>query len=90
MLFNELKVDGYFLEFDSPRAGKLRSVVLSAALPSAESGCRDHQDWLEKAEDLKHRIDDASKMVPWEQRGISPQCGFSSTGLCNKLTRSRI
>ena len=25
-------------------------------------------------------------MVPWEQRGISPQCGFSSTGLCNKLT----
>ena len=41
---------------------------------------------LEKAEDLKRRIDDASKMVPWEQRGISPQCGFSSTGLCNQLT----
>jgi 5-methyltetrahydropteroyltriglutamate--homocysteine methyltransferase len=41
---------------------------------------------LEKADDLKRRIDDAGKIVPLEQLGISPQCGFSSTVLGNKLT----
>jgi 5-methyltetrahydropteroyltriglutamate--homocysteine methyltransferase len=41
---------------------------------------------LEKADDLKHRIDDAGKIVPLEQLGISPQCGFSSTVLGNKLS----
>jgi 5-methyltetrahydropteroyltriglutamate--homocysteine methyltransferase len=41
---------------------------------------------LEKPEDLKRRIDEASKLVPLDQLGISPQCGFSSTVLGNKLT----
>ncbi|MGH7886901.1 MAG: 5-methyltetrahydropteroyltriglutamate--homocysteine S-methyltransferase, partial [Candidatus Binatia bacterium] len=41
---------------------------------------------LENADELKRRIDEASKSVPLEQLGISPQCGFSSTVLGNKLT----
>jgi 5-methyltetrahydropteroyltriglutamate--homocysteine methyltransferase len=41
---------------------------------------------LEKPDDLKRRIDEASKLVPLDQLGISPQCGFSSTVLGNKLT----
>jgi 5-methyltetrahydropteroyltriglutamate--homocysteine methyltransferase len=41
---------------------------------------------LEKADDLKRRIDEAAKLVPLDQLGISPQCGFSSTVLGNKLT----
>jgi 5-methyltetrahydropteroyltriglutamate--homocysteine methyltransferase len=41
---------------------------------------------LEKADDLKRRIDEAGKIVPLDQLGIAPQCGFSSTVLGNKLT----
>ncbi len=89
VLFNELKVDGYFLEFDSPRAGNFsplrylpRRKRLNLGLVTTKVG------ELEKADDLKHRIDDACKHVPLEQLGISPQCGFSSTVLGNKLTIS--
>ena len=87
VLFNELKVDGYFLEFDSPRAGNFAPLRylppdkrLNLGLVTTKTGA------LEKADDLKRRIDDASKIVPLEQLGISPQCGFSSTVLGNKLT----
>jgi 5-methyltetrahydropteroyltriglutamate--homocysteine methyltransferase len=87
VLFNELKVDGYFLEFDTPRAGNFaplrylpKGKKLILGLVSSKTG------QLEKADDLKRRIDEASKSVPLDQLGISPQCGFSSTVLGNKLT----
>jgi 5-methyltetrahydropteroyltriglutamate--homocysteine methyltransferase len=86
VLFDELKVDGYFLEFDSPRAGSFtplrylpRGKRLNLGLVTTKSGS------LERADDLKRRIDEASKFVPLEQLGISPQCGFSSSVLGNKL-----
>lgn len=87
VLFNELKVDGYFLEFDTPRAGnfaplrympKDKKLILGLVTSKTAE--------LEKADDLKRRIDQASKLVPLDQLGISPQCGFSSTVLGNKLT----
>jgi 5-methyltetrahydropteroyltriglutamate--homocysteine methyltransferase len=87
VLFNELKVDGYFLEFDTPRAGnfsplrympKNKKLILGLVTSKTPE--------LEKAEDLKRRIEGASKFVALEQLGISPQCGFSSTVLGNKLT----
>ena len=87
VLFNELKVDGYFLEFDTPRAGNFaplrylpKGKKLILGLVTSKSGA------LEKADDLKRRIDEAAKLVPLDQLGISPQCGFSSTVLGNKLT----
>jgi 5-methyltetrahydropteroyltriglutamate--homocysteine methyltransferase len=87
VLFNELKVDGYFLEFDTPRAGNFtplrylpKGKKLILGLVTSKTG------ELEKADDLKRRIDEAGKLVPLEQLGISPQCGFSSTVLGNKLT----
>jgi 5-methyltetrahydropteroyltriglutamate--homocysteine methyltransferase len=87
VLFNALKVDGYFLEFDTPRAGNFsplrylpKGKKLILGLVTSKSGA------LEKADDLKRRIDEASKFVPLGQLGISPQCGFSSTVLGNKLT----
>jgi methionine synthase II (cobalamin-independent) len=87
VLFNVLKVDGYFLEFDTPRAGNFaplrylpKDKKLILGLVTTKSG------ELEKADDLKRRIDEASKLVPLDQLGISPQCGFSSTVLGNKLT----
>jgi 5-methyltetrahydropteroyltriglutamate--homocysteine methyltransferase len=87
VLFNELRVDGYFLEFDSPRAGNFAPLrylpagkKLNLGLVTTKTGK------LERADDLKRRIDEAGKFVPLEQLGISPQCGFSSTVLGNKLT----
>ena len=87
VLFNALDVDGYFLEFDTPRAGNFsplrylpKGKKLILGLVTSKSGA------LEKADDIKRRIDEAAKFVPLDQLGISPQCGFSSTVLGNKLT----
>lgn len=86
-LFNEIKIDGYFLEYDSPRAGgfaplrfvpKGKKVVLG--LVTTKKGA------LEKPDDLKHRIDEAACYVPLDQLCLSPQCGFSSTIEGNKIT----
>ena len=80
VLFNELAVDGYFLEYDDPRSGdfsplrhvpKGKTVVLG--LVSTKVG------QLESKDELKRRIDEAAKLVPLEQLCLSPQCGFSST-----------
>jgi 5-methyltetrahydropteroyltriglutamate--homocysteine methyltransferase len=87
VLFNELAVDGYFLEFDTPRAGNFaplrympKGKKLILGLMTSKTGA------LENPDDLKRRIDEAGKLVPLDQLGISPQCGFSSTVLGNKLT----
>jgi 5-methyltetrahydropteroyltriglutamate--homocysteine methyltransferase len=80
VLFNELKVDGYFLEYDDARSGdfaplrhvpKGKTVVLG--LVSTKLG------QLESKDDIKRRVDEAAKRVPLEQLALSPQCGFSST-----------
>jgi 5-methyltetrahydropteroyltriglutamate--homocysteine methyltransferase len=80
VLFNELAVDGYFLEYDDARSGDFaplrhvpegKTVVLG--LVSTKVG------QLESKDDLKRRVDMAAKLVPLEQLCLSPQCGFSST-----------
>ena len=87
ILFNEFKLDGFFLEYDSPRAGSFaplrfvptdKKIVLG--LVTTKSGD------MESADDLKRRIDQASRYVPLEQLALSPQCGFSSTVLGNNIT----
>jgi methionine synthase II (cobalamin-independent) len=79
LLFNEIGVDGYFLEYDSARAGgfeplrflpKGKTAVLG--LVTTKSG------QLESRDELKRRIDEAAKHAPLEQLALSPQCGFSS------------
>jgi 5-methyltetrahydropteroyltriglutamate--homocysteine methyltransferase len=89
-LFGELKVDGYFLEFDDARSGtfaplrfvpKGKKVVLG--LLTSKRG------ELEKKDDLKRRIDEAAKYVPLDQICLSPQCGFSSTSEGNALTQDQ-
>jgi 5-methyltetrahydropteroyltriglutamate--homocysteine methyltransferase len=86
-LFGELGVDGFFLEYDDARSGgfeplrfvpKGKMVVLG--LVTTKRG------ELESADELKRRIDEASKFVPLEQLCLSPQCGFSSTVEGNVLT----
>ncbi|QIG43715.1 5-methyltetrahydropteroyltriglutamate--homocysteine S-methyltransferase [Nocardioides anomalus] len=87
VLFSQLDVDGFFLEYDDERSGGFeplryvpegKQVVLG--LVTTKSG------ELESKDDLKRRIDEASQYVPLEQLCLSPQCGFSSTVEGNELT----
>lgn len=85
-MFNLLDVDGFFLEYDTPRAGDFaplrflpkgkRAVLglVSTKLPEIES-----------ADALKRRLGEAAKTVPLEQLALSPQCGFSSVARAGRL-----
>jgi methionine synthase II (cobalamin-independent) len=86
-LLGELNIDGYFLEYDTARAGGFeplrcvpkgnKQVVLG--LVTSKSGT------LESRDAIKRRIDEASKYVDLEQLCLSPQCGFASTEEGNVL-----
>jgi 5-methyltetrahydropteroyltriglutamate--homocysteine methyltransferase len=78
LLFNEIDADGYFLEYDSPRAGGFEPLrylpkgkIAVLGLVTTKHG------GLEKKDDLKRRIDEATRYVDIDQLAISPQCGFS-------------
>ena len=86
ILFNGVNIDGYFMEWDTDRAGgfeplrflpKGKTVVLG--LITSKTG------GIEKKDDLKRRIDEAAKYAPIEQLCLSPQCGFASTEEGNTL-----
>lgn len=86
LLFNTMSVDGYFMEWDTERAGgfeplrflpKGKTVVLG--LVTSKVGT------LESKDDLKRRIDEAAKYAPLDQLCLSPQCGFASTEEGNTL-----
>ena len=88
VLFGKLNYDGYFLEYDTDRAGGFeplrfvpkgnKQIVLG--LVSSKIGA------LEKKDDLKRRIDEATKYVALDQLCLSPQCGFASTEEGNVLS----
>jgi 5-methyltetrahydropteroyltriglutamate--homocysteine methyltransferase len=91
VLLGQVNFDGYFLEYDSDRAGGFeplrflpkgeKQVVLG--LITSKSGT------LEKKEDVRRRIDEAAKFAPLEQFCLSPQCGFASTEEGNILTEDQ-
>jgi 5-methyltetrahydropteroyltriglutamate--homocysteine methyltransferase len=87
VLFNELGVDGYFLEYDDERSGdfaplrfvpKGKTVVLGIVSSKLAA--------LESRDDVKARIDEAARFVDGDQLCLSPQCGFSSTVHGNELS----
>jgi 5-methyltetrahydropteroyltriglutamate--homocysteine methyltransferase len=78
-LFNELIHDRFLLEYDSPRAGSfepLRFVPQGKLVVLGLVSTKTPE--LEKTDELKRRIDVASRYVPLDQLAISPQCGFST------------
>ncbi len=87
MLFNDLGHDRLLLEYDSPRAGsfeplrfvpKDKVVVLGLVSTKVSE--------LESVDQLKRRIDEASKFIPLDQLAISPQCGFASDVVGNLIS----
>jgi 5-methyltetrahydropteroyltriglutamate--homocysteine methyltransferase len=85
--FSQLHVDRFLLEYDTERAGGFEplrfmpkdKVVVLGLISSKEPQ-------LESQDDLRRRIDEAAKYVPFENLAISPQCGFASTALGNLLS----
>lgn len=90
-LFSGLNVDGYFLEYDSDRAGgfeplrfvKRPDLQIVLGLVTSKFG------ELENPNDIKRRIDEASRYVDLNQLCLSPQCGFASTEEGNLLTEEQ-
>lgn len=90
ILFNVIGVDGYFMEYDSDRAGgfeplrfvpKGKTVVLG--LITSKTG------ELESKDEIKRRLDEASKYLDIDQLCLAPQCGFASTEEGNILTEDQ-
>ena len=90
ILFNTINVHGYFMEYDSDRAGsfeplrlvpKGKTVVLG--LVTSKSGR------LESKDEIKRRIEQAAQYVPLDQLCLSPQCGFASTEEGNILAEDK-
>ena len=86
-LLGKVNYDGYFLEYDTDRAGGFEPLrflpkgnkIVVLGLVTSKSGT------LEKKDDVKRRIDEAAKFAPLEQFCLSPQCGFASTEEGNLL-----
>jgi 5-methyltetrahydropteroyltriglutamate--homocysteine methyltransferase len=88
ILLGEIDVDGYFLEYDDERSGTFAPLRF---LPRGKKRVvlgliTSKHAQLESRSALKHRIDEAAKVVPLEQLCISPQCGFSSTADGNVIS----
>ena len=78
-MFNEFKVDGFFLEYDDARSGGFsplrfvpKDLRIVLGLVTSKFG------QMESRDDLKRRLEEASKYLPVEQMCLSPQCGFAS------------
>src|SRR5262249_44728406 len=90
-LLGAVNFDGYFLEYDTERAGGLEPLrflpkgkkIVVVGLITSKSGT------LERKDDIKRRIDEAAKYAPLEQLALSPQCGFASTEEGNVLTEEQ-
>ncbi|HEY3916746.1 MAG TPA: 5-methyltetrahydropteroyltriglutamate--homocysteine S-methyltransferase [Stellaceae bacterium] len=86
-LLGKCNYDGYFLEYDSDRAGGFEPLrflpkgdkVVVLGLVTSKFGA------LEKKDDIRRRIDEATKYVALDQLALSPQCGFASTEEGNVL-----
>jgi 5-methyltetrahydropteroyltriglutamate--homocysteine methyltransferase len=87
-MFNDVNIDGYFLEWETGRAGGLEPLrylpkgkkIVVLGLVSSKLAA------LENKDDIKRRIEEATKYVALDQLALSPQCGFASTEEGNVLT----
>jgi 5-methyltetrahydropteroyltriglutamate--homocysteine methyltransferase len=87
VLFNELAVDAYFLEYDDERSGDFAPLRFVPADKTVVLGLvTSKRPELESVDALATRVDEASRYVPLDQLCLSPQCGFASTVEGNQLT----
>lgn len=90
VLFNEVGVDAYFLEYDSARAGGFEPLRLLPKNKTVVLGLISTKTpVLENASDLSRRIEEAGRLVSMDQLALSPQCGFASSYRGNPLSREQ-
>jgi 5-methyltetrahydropteroyltriglutamate--homocysteine methyltransferase len=89
ILLNEMKIDGFFLEYDDERSGDFaplrfapKSATIVLGLMSSKKAAAEPKD------EVKRRIDEATKYVSLDQCALSHQCGFSSTAHGNDLSEA--
>ncbi len=88
-LFHEIDVDGFFLEYDTPRAGDFAPLRFVPAGKRVVLGLISSKTpALEPVDALRRRIDAAAEFLPLDQLCLSPQCGFASTVAGNPLTET--
>ncbi len=89
VMLNQINVDGFFLEFDSERAGSFEPLkYLPKGKTVALGIVTTKRAELESADEIKRRLDDAAKFAPIEQLALTPQCGFASSVVGNPLTEA--
>ena len=87
VLFNELDVDAYFLEYDDERSGDFAPLRFVPPDKTVVLGLiTSKRPELEPLDELASRVSEAAQFVPMEQLCLSPQCGFASTVEGNALT----
>ena len=87
VLFNRINVHGYFMEYDTERAGGFEPLRLLPKGKTVVLGIMTTKTGqLESKDELKCRIDEAAKYAPLDQLCISGQCGFASTEEGNVLS----
>jgi methionine synthase II (cobalamin-independent) len=78
-VFGRLKVDGYLLEYDTPRAGDFSPLRFLPKDTIAVLGLISTKvPELESKEELKRRVDEAARIIDLDRLGLSPQCGFAT------------
>jgi 5-methyltetrahydropteroyltriglutamate--homocysteine methyltransferase len=89
ILLNEMKIDGFFLEYDDERSGDFaplrfapKSATIVLGLMSSKRAA------AEPKAEIKRRIEEATKYAPLDQCALSHQCGFSSTAHGNDLSEA--
>jgi 5-methyltetrahydropteroyltriglutamate--homocysteine methyltransferase len=86
ILFNTINVHGYFMEYDTERAGGFEPLrFCPRARPSCWASSPRRPDSWNPRTTIKRRIDEAAKFAPLDQLALSPQCGFASTEEGNVL-----
>jgi len=86
-LFGQLQVDRFLLEYDTERSGGFEPLRMVPKGKSVVLGLiTTKEPKLESQNELRRRIDEASKYVPLENLALSPQCGFASTAAGNLLS----
>ena len=90
VLFNELNVDAYFLEYDDERSGDFAPLRHVPADKTVVLGLiTSKRPELEDPDEVARRIEEASRYVPLDQLCLSPQCGFASTVEGNEMTEEQ-
>ena len=87
ILFEKEKVDGFYLEFDDERSGGFEPLRFVPHSKKVVLGLvTSKSPVLENEETVIHRINEAARFVPFDNLCLSPQCGFASCEIGNKLT----